>query len=235
MKFKLIFFVYVVFLYIFAFGSPVKEMLAGKNQIFEEDSSAIKEVEYLESTGTQYIDTGFKANTHTTHLAISIEFTNTTIAQGVFGSRNKNTGDITSCNAFIMNANIFRPDWAQGSGSSSGNISILTNTVYEMLITRGTLVINGYLRDYETQSSVDQYYNFLLFNFMNAGSPYKTGLYGKVRYAQIYSDSILVRNFIPVRFTNEDGVSDGAMFDTVTGELFRNIGSGDFIIGPDKE
>lgn len=37
-----------------------------------------------------------------------------------------------------------------------------------------------------------------------------------------------------VRFTNEDGVSEGAMYDKVSGQLFRNAGTGAFIIGPDK-
>ena len=41
-------------------------------------------------------------------------------------------------------------------------------------------------------------------------------------------------DFIPVRFTNSLGQSEGAMFDGVSGQLFRNAGTGAFIIGPDK-
>ena len=43
----------------------------------------------------------------------------------------------------------------------------------------------------------------------------------------------LVRDFIPVRFTNSDGVQEGAMYDRVSRQLFRNAGTGSFIIGPD--
>lgn len=39
---------------------------------------------------------------------------------------------------------------------------------------------------------------------------------------------------IPVRFTNENGVSEGAMYDRVSGQLFSNAGTGEFIVGPDK-
>ena len=39
---------------------------------------------------------------------------------------------------------------------------------------------------------------------------------------------------LPVRFTNESGVLEGAMYDRVSGQLFRNAGTGAFIIGPDK-
>ena len=45
---------------------------------------------------------------------------------------------------------------------------------------------------------------------------------------------MIARDYIPVRFTNENGVSEGAMYDRVSGELFRNAGTGAFIIGPDK-
>ena len=45
---------------------------------------------------------------------------------------------------------------------------------------------------------------------------------------------MIARDFIPVRFTNENGVSEGAMYDRVSGQLFRNAGTGAFIIGPDK-
>lgn len=41
-------------------------------------------------------------------------------------------------------------------------------------------------------------------------------------------------SLIPVRFTNENGVSEGAMYDSVSGKLFRNVGTGAFIVGPDK-
>ena len=47
-------------------------------------------------------------------------------------------------------------------------------------------------------------------------------------------DNTILSSFIPVRFTNEDGVSEGAMYDKVSGQLYRNAGTGAFVIGPDK-
>jgi hypothetical protein len=41
-------------------------------------------------------------------------------------------------------------------------------------------------------------------------------------------------DLISVRFTNEQGVSEGAMYDRVSGAMFRNAGTGAFTIGPDK-
>ena len=40
-------------------------------------------------------------------------------------------------------------------------------------------------------------------------------------------------NLVPVRFLNENDEWEGAMYDLVSGELFLNNGTGEFIIGPD--
>ena len=55
-----------------------------------------------------------------------------------------------------------------------------------------------------------------------------------VKKARIVSMGSVLLDAIPVRFTNENGVSEGAMYDRVSGSLFRNAGTSSFIIGPDK-
>ena len=56
----------------------------------------------------------------------------------------------------------------------------------------------------------------------------------RLYYLKMSKDGSSVRDFIPVRFTNSLGVSEGAMYDRVSGQLFRNAGTGAFVIGPDK-
>ena len=43
----------------------------------------------------------------------------------------------------------------------------------------------------------------------------------------------LVEDLVPIRFLNENGEQEGAMYNRVTGELYRNQGSDAFVIGPD--
>lgn len=58
---------------------------------------------------------------------------------------------------------------------------------------------------------------------------------GRIHSFSIVNDSgVLLIDFIPVRFTNENGDDEGAMYDRVSGKLFRNQGTGAFVIGPDK-
>ena len=46
-------------------------------------------------------------------------------------------------------------------------------------------------------------------------------------------EGTLILDLIPVRFTNEFGNQEGAMYDQISGKIFRNQGSGSFAIGPD--
>lgn len=55
----------------------------------------------------------------------------------------------------------------------------------------------------------------------------------KIWYFRIVHGNGIVRDFIPVRFTNEQNQSEGAMYDRVSRKLFRNAGTGAFTIGPD--
>ena len=71
---------------------------------------------------------------------------------------------------------------------------------------------------------------FVLLWNRNRKLPVKTRLVEVVFSA----DNAILGSFIPVRFTTELGVSEGAMYDKVSGQLYRNAGTGAFIIGPDK-
>lgn len=47
-------------------------------------------------------------------------------------------------------------------------------------------------------------------------------------------NGVALIDLIPVRFLNENGQQEGAMYDKVSKQLFRNKGTGSFTIGPDK-
>ena len=65
---------------------------AGMGRLTAADNSPdaiLEELEYIESSGTQYIDTGVKINSGTDEVEIDFEMTDysTTGANGIFGSR----------------------------------------------------------------------------------------------------------------------------------------------------
>ena len=49
-----------------------------------------------------------------------------------------------------------------------------------------------------------------------------------IAFLQLSRNGVLLRDFIPVRVGQV-----GYMYDRVSGELFGNDGTGDFILGPD--
>ena len=78
-------------------------------------------------------------------------------------------------------------------------------------------------------------YGLFMFAINNGSSiPNNTQCYAQISSASLSVAGDGVFDFIPVRFTNEQNQSEGAMYDRVSGQLFRNAGTGAFTIGPDK-
>ena len=104
---------------------------------------------------------------------------------------------------------------------------------YDLDLIRGKITVDGI--DYSgVGSSVYSSSSVCLFK-ANAETGYKSLPIGsKVVEFQISIGGIVKVDLMPVRITNENGVSEGAMYDRVSGELFRNAGTGAFVIGPDK-
>lgn len=183
-------------------------------------------LDYIESTGTQYIDTGFKANTTTTKFVGAFTPTQKVMA-ALLGSRNETTSGTHACNAFVLETGNFRVDWA--NGNYNGNeISYVVGTKYEMEITRGTLVINGTAKSFSNRTSIDQLGNFLIGTFTNVKKPYADGFVGYIHECKLYSNDVLIRDFIPVKRISDNVVG---MYDIVTETFFTNAGTGEFIAG----
>jgi hypothetical protein len=187
------------------------------------------EVEYLESTGTQWIDTGITPSS-TTRCSLDLMFLSTAVQQ--FGA-GRSSGT----------------KWAVLLGLSSGRISFWAGVSQKTRL--GEYTINDramcgfsipdgtyWLGDTPTADAnltapTTDCQTFALFARKNAASSVSNYCTMRVFYAEINGVEG-VRNFQPVRFTNELGQSEGAMYDRVSGQLFRNAGTGSFTIGADK-
>lgn len=176
------------------------------------------EIEYLQSSGTQYINTGIKI---TKGDVITLTFqTVGTQSTAFMGCRTSGTSG--KC--------------VIGSGSSSTIIyASLGSTTNTKLInfnqSKHTIVLNTSSGkasiDGGTEKSVGTYtannLNVLLFACNQGGTP---SLHSSIN---IFSVNISGKaSFIPVRVG-----TTGYMYDTVSGELFGNNGTGSFILGPD--
>ena len=200
-------------------------------------------VEYLESTGTQYIDTGVVA-TANNKCGCEIDFTPTVVSHG--GTSNANTICVTGANSIAASG--FELRWQHTTavrveiGGSYGNYKTFVTTASELLNFRTVAAnMNGAIR-YENSninrslSVAPRDYGFvsgsvLLFGIRrNAVVQESTLIWAKMYQAKYYLDSTLVRDFAPIAIG-----TTGYMLDLLTGEYeqYGNKGTGDFVIGPD--
>ena len=192
------------------------------------------EVEYLESTGTQWIDTGVLGNPEFSYRLDGLSTKDGTM--GIFGFG----GALWLSNMrglYQFNSQYSYYEWETDksfkSGASTGLRRVVLEIVGSNMIINGETVIVGI-----NNPPITERRNIGLFTVLRRVgesnlAPTNNASFRCYRFS-ISLDGVHVLDFIPVRFANEQGISEGAMYDKVSGELFRNQGTGKFIIGPDK-
>jgi hypothetical protein len=181
------------------------------------------EVEYLESSGTQYIDTAYYPNTNT---IIDAKYM-TEAGMSPFSARW--TGSKTYDTFGVVSGSDGSTSILFGRYSNSKykkvNVSLSSPTTLNIGISQIEINETTYSISRATFNSS---YPMWLFAMNNMGSIYVAGT-SRIYYIRIVDGNATVHDFIPVR---KNGV--GYLYDKVSGELFGNDGTGIFGIGPDK-
>ena len=206
-----------------------------------------KQVEYLESTNKQMIDTGILP-TNTVKAEIKYQVTNssaggTSKTAGVFGSnKDGGTADCTINVAYKTEA--FNATFRVGPGSVNVNTSIpkdqdihvvkldcTGNCSMEM---DGQAIITG------TSPFVNTADAPAISMFATRYGKQSTGItaskmarsYSRIFYAKIWSGAILVRDYIPA----VNSVGSAGMYDKVSGTFFMDaLNTEAFIVGPEVQ
>lgn len=183
------------------------------------------EVEYLESTGTQWIRTPYVYTGLEDEVLFEIDVINT-LNQSAFYF----IGSSTNYSPRLLQVSNYWRISCDPSGSSN---------LFTMTIGTRSRVACDLRRSGEITASINEGFPVSASRQFNTtpgasmdlmssnGTSIKNGKYHSFR-ATI--DGLVVVDMIPVR---KDGV--GYMYDRVSGELFGNLGTGSFIVGPDKE
>lgn len=207
------------------------------------------EVEYLQSSGTQWIDTGVIGGPNARWVS-DCAITDTR-------SVNRYIGQVGTAPKYNARFNFGRNLNDKFTGFI-GDVSY--SVVGQSDSARHTFVLDALLGVFSVDSMVG--------NFGSIAWSFPSQVYGGISLfgrmfvdtgvvnpiismrlwsAQISQYGSIVRDMIPVRFTNEFGQSEGAMYDRAnptvgvnpdgaprTDGLYRNRGTGSFTIGPDK-
>ena len=185
-------------------------------------------IEYLESTGSQFIDTGVAINCVTDVIDCRVTVTSVKSYGTAFGVYESING---GGRFFGVRRNGTQDSWQALWGTLSH--SLYLDTFYDIHYEHGA--DKCYINETMGSSNVNIEYTKPLYVCALNGP---TGAH-QYNVQRLYSFSIRrngvrIRDFIPVRFTNEQGVSEGAMYNRVSGQLFRNAGTGAFGYGNDK-
>ena len=174
------------------------------------------EVEYLESTGTQGINTNVLLTTTETYKinAGIVILAGSGASKYIFSATN------SAIQVYTYNNNLL---------TQNVHMGLYLNTFAE--IESITVGKKSTLKCFNNNISTT-YGNIQggesIWILKNAEIPTVSGGITRLYYCKIYENNSLVRDFIPVR---KDGV--GYMYDKVSKQLFGNVGTGSFILGAD--
>lgn len=181
------------------------------------------EVEYLESTGTQYIDTGYYPNNLS---VITAKFYCEYKALSPFATRWSGANTYDTFGIYNSNESSMICYYGRFSKKKYTNISEDIKQIFEVEFGLSQLLING--KSYSiSRESFSSTYPLYLFGMNKMGSLDccgRTQIFGFT----ISENNNTILDLIPVRKNNI-----GYMYDKVSGQLFSNAGTGNFVLGND--
>ena len=186
------------------------------------------EIEYLQSTGTQYINTGILIDgTGTFSFGVKTTLTNRSNSGAIIGTRESSSGytRYKSYNILNLSTTQIRADLLGKANAGDGKINTTASALTIKFDTSvQTLLVNGSnIAGSSTNQSCG--YPFYLFSINNGNM---ANIPQKLEYFWFMKDNKITMYLIPVRVGQV-----GYMYDKVSGELFGNDGTGNFTLGPD--
>lgn len=192
-----------------------------------------RRVEYLESNGTQYIDTGIISISNKFQIEIQFSLNQSKDYQNLFCCRESSSRTRT---LFVKNLNGFRND--QDGWQNVISVPLSLNTKYILKSSQTQFKLNNnVLYDYQSDSGVTINRKVTLLNSYDVGSGVMSNTYqfnGKIYYCKIWDNDTLVRDFLPTISTEEGHIGEACLFDTVTNTYFYNQGTGKFTTNLDE-
>ena len=176
---------------------------------------------WIQSTGTQYLDTQFQPNSNT---KVVIDFQAENFSRNIFGARKGWKND-----AFALHWNDAGTSAVQINDSAIAIAASYTDFLrHTVEMTASSLTIDGSVAasyssgTFETGKS--------MYIALANGAESDGFWQGKIYSCQIYDNGTLVRDYIPCK------LADGSvgLWDDVEGKLYGNAGTGTFIAGPVK-
>ena len=184
------------------YPAAVEPVLKGDSRL----PSGYTELEYIQSSGTQYVDTGLVCS-QSDNYKIELDC------------------DLTS-SAYYAGANGYLQYQASIAGGARSNLTITYANKVETITVNGTVKKTD---DWSNFNDTNVKIGILRLGAANNGWYSSNIQSGKIYSCKIYKKSVLVRDFIPCK--NPSGAV--GLYDTVNDTFYGNSGAGTFTAGPE--
>lgn len=194
--------------------------------------SGYVQIDYIESTGTQYINTSFTPK-GSSRIVMDCELTDVSKTSCFFCARNRaSSTDSMSNTSFLINGQ-YRRDYYGTSKSTTA--SYAANQRFIVDANKETVTYGSdYTLSFTSTSTSSPMPCILMASAAlgtTSGSVSSLANYASMKLysCQIYDNGILVRDFVPCKTDS----GELGLYDNVNGRFYANAGTGTFIAGAD--
>lgn len=210
---------------------PVKSLAKDTEWIFqavtESGESELPEgytqLEYIQSSGTQWIDTGFKPNQNTRVLA------DCDLMSGVYPTAFGAWSSSGGAKYILLALSDTVARYYYNLSEIDKNVAIKGRHTLDM--NKNKLIVDNVEIVTVAASTFSVSQSLYLFTFHGGESEVNFKTTAKYYSCKIYDNDTLARNFIPCK--NADGVI--GMYDTVNSQFYQNAGTGEFTAGGEAQ
>ena len=182
--------------------------------------SGYRELLYVTAAGSQYIDTNL---TITQDHEIRSKFKPTTNSKYLYGALSN--GNTASVSAYIQTTGGY---WRFGDTGISKVVSL--NSIHTSIQNVSSVTVDDAPSAYSTIDDFETPVSLVVGTAHTATGTYSaTGFVGDIYGVSVYNGDTAVIDLVPCRRTSDDSIG---FYDTVSDHFFENIGSGDFVAGP---
>ena len=195
-------------------AAEVPSIYYGSTQVYS--AQPYKELQYIQSSGTQYIDLGFKL---TNNHAVDLDLQMVNLNANIFGSRE---GGQNRAFTLFSSTSVMMTDMGTTRNSTSPTTDRINVYLSSSKIKIGTFEKNISSGSFTTPG------NGYIFNISyNRPQSYMASM--KLYGCKIYLSGTLIRDLIPCKYNNQIG-----LWDVINGSFLGNAGTGEFIAGPEQ-
>ena len=186
------------------------------------------QVDYIKSSGTQYIDTGVKGN-QDTKINLDFEATNFSYSgnKTIIGSRK---GATEKHYGITISAGANPYLYSGYNNVSQQGVPISLNTKYNVFKDKNIMYLDNTQITNATYTTFETPTNMFIFAMDEVSAKFYSSI--KLFNLKIYNDNVLVRDFIPC-YRNSD--NEVGLYDLVNNVFYTNQGTGAFTYGEVKE